>query len=385
MLISPYIVTMSNFSGALHFPSLAHHRRAAVAAPLPNDILLSSMNFLPVLTTTRPDESFRQLESEIMTELIEDGIFWSESEERRLMPRGFTPLDDLRWLETMNRSQAVAVAEGCGRQHNRLIFFGPEAVKSCVRRRHNLDQIQGEILSFHLARVLGLRNVPPSALASPSNKKMWSAVPPPGGSSAPSHPMVVTQFVEDLEPAFIPPQLQSDQRRLHPVPQDLMTASHERLNDSAIVQLMQWSDLIVFDYLSGNLDRVVNNMYNHQWNPSMMSQAAHNLLRQKGTDLLLFIDNESGLTHGYRLLANYERYHRSLLDSLCIFRRETAGAIERLVKGQKAATLLWRRFARHQQALGTKLPFLSKHNLKTLQNRINTVHNQIQSCKSLYS
>lgn len=89
-----------------------------------------------------------------------------------------------------------------------------------------------------------------------------------------------------------------------------------------LVELAQWSDLVVFDYLIAHLDRVVNNLYNFQWNADIMEAPAHNLAKDK-SDLLLFLDNESGLLHGYRLLEKYEAYHSLLLENLCVFRRST--------------------------------------------------------------
>lgn len=96
---------------------------------------------------------------------------------------------------------------------------------------------------------------------------------------------------------------------------------------SSLVELAQWSDLVVFDYIIAHLDRVVNNLYNFQWNSEIMEAPAHNLAKNR--DLLLFLDNESGLLHGYRLLAKYEAYHSLLLENLCVFRRSTINQVSK--------------------------------------------------------
>lgn len=90
-----------------------------------------------------------------------------------------------------------------------------------------------------------------------------------------------------------------------------------------LIELAQWSDLVVFDYLIAHLDRMVNNLYNFQWNSEIMAAPAHNLAKEPKSELLLFLDNESGLLHGYRLLAKYQAYHSLLLENLCVFRRST--------------------------------------------------------------
>ncbi|XP_005047031.1 PREDICTED: four-jointed box protein 1, partial [Ficedula albicollis] len=80
------------------------------------------------------------------------------------------------------------------------------------------------------------------------------------------------------------------------------------LPPSQLVELVQWSDLILFDYLTANFDRLVSNLFSLQWDPRVMRRATSNLLR--GPDGgLVFMDNEAGLVHGYRLLAMWDPYN----------------------------------------------------------------------------
>lgn len=103
------------------------------------------------------------------------------------------------------------------------------------------------------------------------------------------------------------------------------TGAHPHPPLGYLIELAQWSDLIVFDYIIAHLDRVVNNLFNYQWNSQIMEAPAHNLA--KTGNLLLFLDNESGLLHGYRLLSKYQAYHSLLLKNLCVFRRSTINQV----------------------------------------------------------
>ncbi|XP_013774343.1 four-jointed box protein 1-like [Limulus polyphemus] len=311
---------------------------------------------------------------------IVNGIYWAEELER-IIPNGFSDGVD-SWCEFVNKTKVVKISEGCGRMQNRLVTFD-NGNKSCCRYRQNNDQIQGEIFSFYLSRLLKIGNLPPSVLAlirgqewqwehvqSQLHLAQWNA----------EKPVVLTKFVDSLMPAFIPSAFRDKHRQLYPVAEDLFNKTVAEL-----VELAQWSDLIVFDYLTANLDRVVNNMYNEQWNPEMMNSPTHNLAKHKQSGLLVFLDNESGLLHGYRLLEKYEHFHRSLLDSLCVFRRRTAQSIVELHRTKNTGELLKLSFLKYNPSLVDWLPFLPERSLKTLTNRINTVYNQIQKCEAMFN
>ncbi|MCL4141221.1 UNVERIFIED_CONTAM: hypothetical protein GTU68_028511 [Idotea baltica] len=298
------------------------------------------------------------------------------------MPDGFSDGDVDEWRDFVRREAVVRLQEGCGRMQNRLLTFS-NGSQSCCRYRQNLDQIQGEIFSFYLSRLLGMKNVPPSALGVvKAGAWQWSGI----GNQlalaqwAEERPVVLTKFVKNLEPVSIPTQLRSASRRLHP----LDVERQETSNMDILVELAQWSDLLIFDYLTANLDRVVNNLYNLQWNPSMMDAPAHNLAQQVDSKLLVFLDNESGLLHGYRLLDKYEPFHQSLLQSLCVFRRTTADRIRQLVTKREAGPNLLKMFRTFEPDLQDYLPTIPEKSIKVLNERLKRVHKQIKKCENLY-
>lgn len=312
------------------------------------------------------------------------GIFWSHAVED-ILPTGFDERNAKEWRDFSHQSSIQRVEEGCGRMQNRLITF-ENGRQSCCRYRQNYDQIQGEIFSFYLSRLLGLRNLPPSSLAlvRPRERK-WINVQSSLSQAqwTEDRPVVYTQFLNDLGPAYIPVQFRGRNRHLNP-----LDVQHHRLKENMdrneLITLAQWSDLLIFDYLTANLDRMVNNLYNMQWNPAMMDSPAHNLARDSRTGLLVFLDNESGLLHGYRLLDKYDIYHKSLLDSLCVFRRSTVESLRHLQTEKNVGNLLSDMLKTRDQSVLEFLPFLPEKSIKTLNYRIEQVLDQVAKCQSLY-
>jgi four-jointed box protein 1 len=341
-------------------------------------------NVVSFVQTSGMAENKSQEEATVVTGQAVNGIYWSQAVED-ILPTGFDESNAKEWNDFSHQTPIVRVEEGCGRMQNRLITF-ESGRQSCCRYRQNYDQIQGEIFSFYLSRLLGLRNLPPSSLGlvrpqdrqwinvqSSLNQAQWTE----------DRPVVYTQFLNDLEPAYIPVQFRGRDRHLNP--SDVQRHNlQETAGRDELLTLAQWSDLLVLDYLTANLDRMVNNLYNMQWNPAMMDSPAHNLARDSKTGLLVFLDNESGLLHGYRLLDKYEMYHKSLLDSLCVFRRTTIDALRQLQSQKNVGKLLRHMFETRDQSLVDFLPFLPEKSIKTLNYRIDQVLEQVTKCQSLY-
>ena len=321
---------------------------------------------------------------ETVTGKAVQGIFWSQAVED-LIPAGFNKQQVENWQDFSRKDHIIRLEEGCGRMQNRMITF-ENGTRSCCRYRQNYDQIQGEIFSFYLSRELGIRNLPPSALGlvRPLDQQ-WANVRSQLSLAqwVEDRPVVFTQFLENLEPAYIPTQFRGTNRHLHP--SDIQMRQLDTQSDrDELATLAQWSDLLVFDYLTANLDRMVNNLYNMQWNPAMMDAPAHNLARNTKTGLLVFLDNESGLLHGYRLLDKYEVYHKSLLDAICIFRKSTIESLRQLQAKRNVGDLLRHSFETRDSSLVDYLPFLPEKSVKTLNHRIDRVLDQVAKCQSLY-
>ncbi|KAK3590607.1 hypothetical protein CHS0354_018827 [Potamilus streckersoni] len=312
--------------------------------------------------------------------ILADGIFWAPSIELSC-PSGFSSNDHANWKKKAKFGKIVKMEEGCGRMQNRLLIF-QDASKACARYRLNTDQIQGEIYSYYLGKLLGIKNLAPSTLQIVNLRdNQWSMVHDHLTNSQWSEekPVIFAQWIDNLSPAYIPHEFREQENRyLQP---DLDYLSNK--NKSELCELLQWSDLIIFDYLTANLDRVVNNMFNKQWNDQMMNRPAHNL--EKSSDgHLVFLDNESGLFHGYRLLDKYAPFHQVLLDSLCVFRKSTIDTIERLVKSESIGDELQKLFEANEP-LFKYIPKLQKKNIQILNQRLFDIYRQFQRCYSLYN
>lgn len=368
--------------------------------------------------------SYEKENNETLRRIVDDDIYWGQMVENRL-PIGFSKRDAEHWQNylELNTTEIIKIEQGCGRMQNRLVTFS-DGVKACVRYRQNTDQIQGELFSFFLGRLLNITNLAPSTAAVINwDSKLWSQVKEHITESQwkTSRPVVLTKWIPDLEPSEIPEPFRPLERHLNQddirnitmddgamkptqILIDRLKPKHNAdsnqnakrlwqkrkivLSDRMFVrfiELAQWSDLIIFDYLIANLDRVVNNLYNFQWNADIMAAPAHNLAKQVNSQLLVFLDNESGLLHGYRLLKKYEAYHGLLLDNLCVFRKSTVDALK-FLRDNNPGELLNEFFERTTSSTVREvLPPLPEKSTKILVDRIDRVLQQVQKCQALYS
>ncbi|MGH0151701.1 UNVERIFIED_CONTAM: hypothetical protein FKN15_038687 [Acipenser sinensis] len=311
--------------------------------------------------------------------LVEDGVFWSDRLES-LLPRGFSNAHAQSWKSETRASQIVSLEKGCGRTSNRLARFS-NGTKACVRYGINPDQVQGETLSYYLASLLGIPNLPPLVLSQVNpNSEQWSRVRGEVMDSQWSENAVVslTEWVSNLTGVVTPAPLRQEGRRLHPLREDL-----DNMTTVEVLELVQWTDLILFDYLTANFDRLVSNVFSLQWDSRVMERDTSNLHKVPSGGLV-FIDNEAGLVHGYRVLEMWQKYHETLLSSVCLFRKITARQIFDMHRLQDAAARLLILY-RDSEPLAPELGFLSEDQAGILQNRVDQVYKHILNCKEKYS
>ncbi|XP_043101489.1 four-jointed box protein 1 [Puntigrus tetrazona] len=307
---------------------------------------------------------------------IERRVFWSAWLDG-LSTRVFGVEHERKWRERVRDARVVVLEAGCGRPTNRLATFA-DGTRACVRYGIDADQVLGETLSYYLAELLGISNLPPLALSKLNlSSEQWASVR--GNIEAlewsPNAIVSLTEFVPNVTGVFIPLHLRKQQGggglQLTAEALSNMTATY-------LVELMQWSDLIIFDYLTANFDRVVSHIFSLQWDARVMERTTNNLLKTINGHLL-FIDNEAGLVHGYRVLDLWERYHRLLLSSSCVFRRSTVRRISELKRSGSGARLL-RELCRAREPLARELGSLSEEHALTLQNRIDVVYKHVKQC-----
>ncbi|XP_041967190.1 four-jointed box protein 1-like [Alosa sapidissima] len=314
-----------------------------------------------------------------LTEIIEDGIFWSQRLEDYL-PVGFSKEHAQAWRQRARGSLVVSLEPGCGRVSNQLATFS-DGSKACVRYGINADQIQGETLSYYLANLLGITNIPPIILSRLNvDGEQWDSVRYriDGLQWSAGAIVSLTEWVANLTGVVTPAPLRQESKGLHPLLTEL-----ENKTIAGLVELVQWTDLIMFDYLTANFDRLVSNLFSLQWDARVMERDTSNLLRTPSGDLV-FIDNEAGLVHGYRVLDMWERYHSSVLSSVCLFRKGTAQHIIDLHRSRDTRLRLFELY-RDREPLAPELGFLSDEHARTLQGRIDRLYKHIVNCKDKYS
>lgn len=291
-------------------------------------------------------------------------------------PQGFSKEDHYEWKRKVHTLDIVKIEPGCGSMQNRLVVFN-DSSKACIRYRLNTDQVQGEILSYYLGKLLGMQYTATTTLYTMDHSRQWKDIREGIISAKWSEDkaFIVTKWIESLEPVYMPSLMKDMKSKLH--------RGNYQLYDMALGELcdlMQWSDLIVFDYVSANLDRVVNNMFNLKWNHKMLEKPIHNLERSSRTGQYVFIDNESGLFHGYRLLDTYNSYHEHLLDQVCMFKPATVKIIRELYAQGNSGQLLQELFVLNE-SLHSYLPRMPLKNMNILQQRIGHVYKHMQLCK----
>uniref|UniRef100_UPI0037E9AD19 four-jointed box protein 1 n=1 Tax=Semicossyphus pulcher TaxID=241346 RepID=UPI0037E9AD19 len=309
---------------------------------------------------------------------VEDGIFWSEWLED-LLPAGFTEEYAQAWREGARTHRVVKLEPGCGRRSNQLATFA-DGTKACVRYGINADQVQGETLTYYLANLLGITNLPPLILSQLSgDSEQWEAVRTwiDGLQWSDGAVVSLTKWVSNLTGVVTPAPLRQESSGLHPVLRELRNKTTAEL-----LELMQWSDLIIFDYLTANFDRLVSNLFSLQWDSRVMERDTNNLLKTPRGDLV-FIDNEAGLVHGFRVLNMWEKYHSTVLSSVCVFRRRTTQRVAELHKRRDSRKRLLELY-RDSEPLSLELGFLSDEHAGVLQDRIDRLYKHILHCKGKY-
>ncbi|XP_062823955.1 four-jointed box protein 1 [Anolis carolinensis] len=312
---------------------------------------------------------------------VRGGVFWSRWLEAQV-PRGFPAAEAASWLRAARAAAVVALERGgCGRAPNRLARLS-DGSRACVRYGINPEQVQGEALSYHLAGLLGFQErLPPVALSRVEAPGAWAAVGEElrGSPWAEGAVVSLARWVDNLTDVVAPQPWRAPAR--DGGPGGVLSASALRgLSLSQLVELVQWSDLILFDYLTANFDRLVSNLFSLQWDPRVMHRATRNLHRAPDGGLV-FLDNEAGLGHGYRLLSVWDRYNEPLLRSVCVFREGTAARVRDLHRLRNAASELLRVY-RAREPLAESLGFLSEQQARLLQERIDLVHQHILHCQA---
>ena len=254
-------------------------------------------------------------------------IYWPDSAEDGMEPL-FSEEDRRILAEKMRTLRVVSLGDGCGRMKNRLVTL-EDGTRVCVRYRESGNQLRGDLYAYHFNRLLGMWNVPPTvAVKLDLTGKQWKnvskAAMKAGWKSGVS--IIASQVVDGLEDEYFPQELLDTSSAL-PLTEESSAAS------SSVRRLMEWTDMILFDYIIGHNDRLFNALLNSKWNSRMMEKPVHNLKKMESSSDLVLLDNESGFDFGYIAAEQKEEYRLiqiAFLERICVFRRPTISSLRKL-------------------------------------------------------
>ena len=212
------------------------------------------------------DDDVKQVSSDNI-EIVEDGVYWSKIVEDNIAP-GLD--DDLMQAELVSlRTRTVssvtsASRSRCGRHQSRFITFS-DGVHACARYREPDHQlVLGELMSFYMARLLGINNVPAVVLSQVDpNHPVWrDALDDVRDAHWRLGSMVaLVQWIPHLVRDSMPGLLR--QALVTGTTLDTGVVPLHELSAGDAADLAQWSDLVVFDYVTGIYDRVTSMQVSH--------------------------------------------------------------------------------------------------------------------------
>lgn len=304
-----------------------------------------------------------------------DNRYWSESIANSLQPP-FSHEIETDFFNKAANQRIVHLQKGCGRMKNRLVVF-EDGTKACCRYRENQHELRGELYAYQLSKILDTWNVPPSFLvrlnlsspqwrdvADSARKAEWR-----NGNS-----VILTLYVEDLQPEYLPEELKSTDR---PLTSSLL----ESVSNDKQIRLVQWSDLIVFDYIVGHSDRLFSNLFNMQWTPNMLDRAVHNMAKSTTGSLVLF-DNESTFWLGYSTAekAKYKAMQLYFLQRLCIVRKSVIDKLKEMASDPDPTAQVVQALQASNALAFTELGTIPEKFVREFHSRLDDVLSRIQQC-----
>ena len=281
----------------------------------------------------------RQLSSVDRRSTADDGdlpaqLFWPDALDWNVNAL-FTEEDRRILAKKMRTLRVVSLEEGCGRMKNRLATL-EDGTRVCCRYRDNGNQLRGDVYAYHFNRLLGMWNVPPTVAVQVDlsvSSRQWRDVRHTAMNAGWKNgdAIVVSQFVEELKEEYFPSAL----KNISFLP--LTAVSVSNLSSIDVKQLIEWTDMILFDFISGHTDRLFNALLNSKWNDHMMEMPVHNLKKTVPSSDLVLLDNESGFEFGYVVAeqtGEYRKLQTNFLERICVFRASTITALMKLGSSQ---------------------------------------------------
>lgn len=184
--------------------------------------------------------------------------------------------------------------------------------KCCFKVFLNDEQMLGELFGRKFAALVELdsMNFPPGIF----RKYLVNELTTCQDKSLEKFPLINRNELWTMGTAYI-----NDARKLY-LPSQLIPGGHReefQKNRDRVKfnEIKAWSELVIFDFLIGNIDRVLSLYINHQWNSHIFNYHVPNLGLSNGS-MLLYFDNDAAFFQGYRILEKYDKLHHQLLKQV---------------------------------------------------------------------
>lgn len=255
-----------------------------------------------------------------------DDVFWPKELDQKIKPP-FSKEFGEDFVSRARSLRVVSLKSGCGRTspQNRLAVLSDGTRVCCRYPKATGADTRAEVYSYHLNGLLGLWNIPPAvAVVVNASSEQWSAVKTEviNAKWEDGKYVVMSLFINDLEEVPFPrPVKHNNTLTFSGLDRFQLTPSERDI-------LIQWTDMIVFDFLVGHTDRLVDTL-RLLIKTNLLERPVHNLYKIHSS-MLVFIDHESPFSYGYcGYFRNreYYNYQTRFFNATCLFRESTVMAI----------------------------------------------------------
>ena len=319
---------------------------------------------------------------------VDGAVYWSRTLDAELSQQNLFSLKiGQDFASKVRNEEVVSLQNGCGRPKNLLAVLSDGTKVCCRYREKQWKELRGDLYAYHLNGYLNMWNVPPTLLVEVNfSSKQWKRVAMKAKEAGwqDRTKVALSLFVEDLNDEFIPIIMRNQDKNVSLTRERLSEMS---LNDEKVFRLMQWTDMILFDFIIGHTDRLFNTLFNLQWNHAMLKKSVHNLEKTQSGKLVL-IDNESGFWMGYSMgrsdQMKYELQVR-FLKKMCIFRQSTVDKIRSLAnmsQGSQPGDVQLEQFIKGSDMESYEMleASLDSFQRKEFRSRLSVVVEQLQEC-----
>ncbi|XP_046558586.1 LOW QUALITY PROTEIN: four-jointed box protein 1-like [Haliotis rubra] len=278
-------------------------------------------------------------------QVVVDAIYWSPQVEQ-LIPKGMSNYSRIGWVRRMRVTHIKSLQQPswdrCGRPKNGYVVM-EDGTAMCARYRHPHDTlVLGEVLSFYLSMLLGMDNVPAVLLSQINASSIhWRGQDTAVLGWGNNQYVALIQWIDNMNSrrahVQMPPTILEAYRTGGIVNSDII--AEKKLSAVALSDIVQWGAMVIFDYLTGNYDRVASmqDAAEKEKSPKIIQDNIRNLRKSTTTGKLWLIDNESGLLDAYDLLyhsgsngEHFLHFHKEMLQTMCIFQKSLVDALYKL-------------------------------------------------------